>query len=77
MGRPMTHKSIHEMLSDPKIVLRALRRAREAAARRHALAGQPLLDWHDGRIIETEAVITQTRDKKSKSGGGDMGDMDY
>lgn len=63
-------------IRDNEPLLAALRRARAAAARRHAAAGLPLLDWHDGRIVLTDAMVLVTMDKKSEADAAGMTDND-
>ena len=69
-------RSIHDdpFLDDEK-VLRALRQARAAAANRAAAADLPLIDWQDGKLLTTDAVITEIKIKGN--GGHDQDGMDF
>ena len=60
MIRP-NRQTITDKLRDPALTVEALRRARDAAARRHAAAGMPLLDWREGRIVATDATAEPGR----------------
>jgi hypothetical protein len=63
--------------ADDARVAEALTQARIAATRRHAAAGLPLLDWKNGLLLTTDAIITEIKEKKKAPAGGGMDDMDY
>jgi hypothetical protein len=63
--------------NDDAAVDHALRLAREVAARRHAAAHLPLLDWSDGLLLTTDAVIIDVKEDKKAAAGAGMDDMDY
>ncbi len=58
-------------------IAEALSQAQTAAARRHAAADLPLLQWQDNRLLATAAVITEIKEKKKAPADGGMDDMDY
>lgn len=62
---------------DQARMLDALRQARAAARRLAAANGQPLIDWQDGHLLTTDAVITEIKEKGKGHDDHGHGGMDY
>lgn len=50
-GRPLAASPLSERLTDIPLIEAALARAVQDALRLHKLAGNPVAEWRDGRVV--------------------------